>query len=410
MRQKRSIWAVGAALVATLSLGLAGCGGGGNDSGGESSESGGSAAPDASDMKIALLASAAGANDNGYNQTAIEGLEAFAEETGVDYKVVEATADYPGTLKTLAENGFQLIFSLEYDFTALIEGVGGEAPLAEQFPDTYFVVFNANPNIGEDGQPIHDNVISVMFNVNESSFLAGALAVQVIENQDVLFDSATHQLTPVPDGRKLGFIGGTQSDGITVFSDGYYQGIDYAAAELGSDVLYTVLSTFDAGFVDTAKGAQTAGTYYDQGANVVFTVAGSVADGVNARAKELKKLSIDVDADKDDSQPGYVLTSVLKNTNVPVQELGAMLLAGDLGSVGGTQVDYTLASGATGITDLSVIKQHIKQDEAAQAKWAEIEAYIADLSEKISSGEIEVSNAQLGEHLDLSTLTNVKAS
>lgn len=407
MRHKRSIWAVGAAFIAAASLGLAGCGGGAKDSGATSGDAG---TPDASGKKIALLASAAGANDNGYNQTAIEGLQDFAKETGVDYNVVEATTDYPGTLKTLAENGYQLIFSLEYDFTALIEGVGGEAPLAEQFPDTYFVVFNANPNVGEDGEPLHDNVVSVMFNVNEPSFLAGALAVQIIENQEVLLDGSMHSLTPVPEGRKVGFIGGTQSDGITVFADGYYQGIDHAAAEIGSDVMYTALSTFDAGFVDTAKGAQTAATYYDQGANVVFTVAGSVADGVNARAKELKKLSIDVDADKDETQPGYILTSVLKNTNVPVNELGHLLLDDNLSSVGGTEIDYTLASGATGITDLSTFKQHIKTDDEATAKWAEIEAYIADLTEQINSGAIQVSNAQLGEKLDLSALTNLKTS
>ena len=93
-------------------------------------------APAPANAKIALVASAAGANDNGYNQTAIEGLKQLASETGVEYKVVEATTDYPGTLKTLAQAGFNLIYSLEYDFTALIEGVGGEKPLAEQFPDT----------------------------------------------------------------------------------------------------------------------------------------------------------------------------------------------------------------------------------------------------------------------------------
>lgn len=390
-----------AAVVLAATLALSAC------SSGNAPAAPGGSAPAAAGGKIALVASAAGANDNGYNQTAIEGLKKLAAEKGVEYKVVETTTDYPGTLKTLAQAGFKLIYSLEYDFTALIEGVGGEKPLAEQFPDTTFVVFNANPNL-KDGSPIHSNVISVMFNVNEASFLAGALSVMVTENAATLFDSAAYGFTPAPEGRKVGFIGGTQSAGISVFSDGYAQGVDYAAKQVGPDAVYTMYSTFDAGFVDTAKGSTTAGTYYDQGANVVFSVAGSVGDGVAAKAKEVKKLAVMVDADKDASQPGSVLTSVLKNTNVPVYELGLKMLDGSLASEGGKEIDYNLASGATGVTDLSVIEKSIKSDDAAKAKWAEIKKSLDDIAAKIKDGSIKVSNAQVGETLDYATLTNVK--
>lgn len=367
----------------------------------------GGSAPAAASGKIALVASAAGANDNGYNQTAIEGLKKLAADKGVEYKVVEATTDYPGTLKTLAQAGFKLIYSLEYDFTALIEGVGGEKPLAEQFPDTTFVVFNANPNL-KDGAPIHKNVISVLFNVNEASFLAGALSVMVNENTQTLFDSAKYSFTAGPNGRKVGFIGGTQSAGIQVFADGYAQGVDYAAKQVGADAVYTMFSTFDAGFSDTAKGSTTGGTYFDQGANMVFSVAGSVGDGVAAKAKEVKKLAIMVDANKDDSQPGNVLTSVLKNTNVPVYELGMKMLDGTLSAQGGKEIDYNLASEATGITDLSVIEAALKTDAAAKAKWAEIRKSMDEISAKIKDGTVKVTNAQIGDTLDYATLTNVK--
>ena len=367
----------------------------------------GGSAPAGNSGKIALVASAAGANDNGYNQTAIEGLKKLAAEKEVEFKVVETTTDYPGTLKTLAQNGFKLIYSLEYDFTALIEGVGGEKPLAAQFPDTTFVVFNANPNL-KDGAPIHKNVISVLFNVNEASFLAGALSVMVNENAQTMFDSARYSFTAGANGRKVGFIGGTQSAGIQVFADGYAQGVDYAAKQIGAETVYTMFSTFDAGFADTAKGSTTGGTYFDQGANVVFSVAGSVGDGVAAKAKEVKKLAIMVDADKDDTQPGSVLTSVLKNTNVPVYELGLKMLDGTLSAQGGKQIDYNLASEATGITKLSVIEAALKTDDAAKAKWADIRKSMDDISAKIKDGTIKVTHAQIGDTLDYSTLTNVK--
>jgi len=357
---------------------------------------------------VALLCSAAGANDNGYNQSAINGLKQLKDEKGIEYKVIETTTDYPGTLKTLAESGYKLIFSLEYDFTALIEGVGGEKPLAEQFPDTIFVIFNANPNLNKDGTPIHNNVISAMFNVNEASFLAGALSVLVNESANTLFDSSKYSFTPGDEGRKVGFIGGTQSAGIEVFSFGYAEGVNYAASEIGADVVYVYYSTYDAGFVDSSQGAIIAGTYYSEGANVVYCVAGSVGDGVDVKAKEIKKLSIQVDADKDNTQPGYILTSVLKNTGVPVIELGSKLAEGTLAEDGGKEISYTLSSGATGITDLSVIESAIRTDAVAQAKWDEIKTYIENVSAKIKDGSIKVTNAQIGEKLDISTLNNIK--
>lgn len=357
---------------------------------------------------IALLCSAAGANDNGYNQTAINGLKQLKDEKGIEYKVIETTTDYPGTLETIAEAGYKLIFSLEYDFTALIKGVGGEKPLAEQFPDTIFVIFNANPNLNKDGTPIHNNVISVMFNVNEASFLAGVLSVLVNESAYTLFDSSTHSFTSGDEGRKVGFIGGTKSEGIEVFSFGYAEGVNYAASEIGADVVYVYYSTYDAGFVDSAQGAVIAGTYYSEGANIVYCVAGSVGDGVDVKAKEVKKLSIQVDADKDNSQPGYILTSVLKTTSVPVIEFGSKLVDGTLAADGGKEIFYTLASGATGITDLSVIESAIRTDAAAQAKWSEIKAYIDNVSAKIKDGSIKVTNAQIGERLNISTLSNIK--
>lgn len=401
MKKMKRIFSVALATLLTAAMALSGCAS-------SASPSSSQAESPKADQKIALLCSAAGANDNGYNQTAVNGLNQLKDEFGAEVNVVEATTDYPGALKTLAQAGYQLVFSLEYDFTALIEGVGGEKPIAEQFPETTFVVFNANPNLGADGKPIHQNVISVMFNVNEASFLAGALSVQINENAPVLFDSEKYAFTPGADGRKFGFIGGTQSAGMEGFSFGYFEGINYAAKELGSDVLYTLYSTYDAGFVDSAKGGTTAGTYYSEGANIVFTVAGSVGDGVDAKAKEVKKLSIQVDANKDASQPGHILTSVLKNTNVPVYELGRQFLDGKISENAGKEISYTLASQATGITDLSVIEAAMKTDDAAKAKWAEIKDYLDDLTAKLNSGDIKVTNGQIGEPLDVSALSNVK--
>lgn len=358
----------------------------------------------ASDMKIAIVCDAAGQNDNGYNQSAVEGAEECAESLGVEYRVVEPTESIGDTLTTLAEDGYNLIFSMEYDFDALINGEAGSDPIAAMYPDTTFVVFNATPNNDESGNPIHNNVITVLYNVNESSYLAGALSVLVNENASTLFGEG-YNFTPVDEARGLGFIGGSDSNGITVFSVGYIEGAQYAAEELG--VTYDFYAKYDAGFADSATGSSVAGTYYDQGANVVYACAGSVGDGVASKAKEEGKLAIHVDANKDDQQPGYILTSVIKNTKVVVNTLTQALVDGSLNDMDRLQV-YSLESGATTITDLSTISASILDTEDAQAKWTEIKDYLADLTTKIGSGEIKVTDMQNGDTFDESTCPNIK--
>lgn len=354
------------------------------------------------DLGIALITSAAGPNDNGYNASAIKGLEKVKSDLGINYRVVEST-DIPGSLSELAKAGYKLIFSLEYNFDALINGVGGGKPIAEQYPDTTFVIFNDNPNVNEDGTAKHKNVISVLFDVHEASFLAGALSVLVNENQEVLFNQADYSFTQGDQGRKVGFFGGTKSNGITVFGYGFAEGMNYMAKELG--VNYSYISDYNVGFSDSAAGATKANTYYSEGANVIFSVAGAVGDGVTSKAKEVKKLAIEVDANKDNNQPGYVLTSVLKNTEVPVYSIAEHYKNNTMDKVNGQVVSYDLESKATGITDLSVIESKVQ--EPGKAQWEEIKDKLEEISGKIASGEIKVTNAQAGEAFDKASLSNV---
>lgn len=353
-------------------------------------------------LGVALITSAAGANDKGYNESAIKGLEKAKKELGIDYKVVEST-DIPGSLTQLAEAGYKVIFSLEYNFDALIKGVGGNKPIAEQYPNTTFVIFNDNPNVDEKGTVINKNVVSVLFDVHEASFMAGALSTLVNENAKTLFNAQDYNFTAGDAGRKVGFLGGTKSNGITVFSYGFAEGINYVAEKL--NVKYTFYSDYNAGFSDSAAGSTKANTYYQDGANIVYAVAGAVGDGVDSKAKEVKKLSIEVDANKDANQPGYILTSVLKNTEVPVFEIIQHYKNNTLDKVNGKALSYNLASGATGITDLSTIESKIAP--AGKAKWDEIKNELDSISKKIASGEIKVTNAQAGQALDKTKLKNL---
>lgn len=386
---------VGIMLAGVMAVGsLTACGGSDKKADGDTASS---------DVSIAVICSSAGQNDNGYNQSAVDGAKKAAEELGIEYKVVEPTNGVPQALESLAEDGYDVIFNLEYDFEALISGTGGAKPIAEMYPDTTFVCVNDNPNQDENGKVIHENVISALFDVHQASYVAGALSVLVNENTETLFVTDDYKFTaPDNGGRALGFIGGTNSNGITVFSYGFIEGMNHVAEELGVD--YDYYAKYDAGFADSATGSTVAGTYYNQGANIIFSVAGSVGDGVAAKAKEEGKLMVHVDANKDAQQPGHILTSVLKNTEVPVYEITKAAVEGKIDEMERVQ-SYTLASGAASITDLAEISKYVQED--GKEKWEEIKAYIADLEKQIGDGTITVTNAQAGEEFNPSTCKNV---
>src|SRR5665647_2513840 len=89
------------ATVLTLSL-LSGCSAGSTTSTTKAAAT--------NDKKIAVVCSSAGQNDNGYNQSAVEGAKQVSTELGMQYKVVEPTNGVPAALEALAADGYNVIF------------------------------------------------------------------------------------------------------------------------------------------------------------------------------------------------------------------------------------------------------------------------------------------------------------
>ena len=382
--------------AAVLVMASACSGGAGENAASAAGSAGSASAGGKTDLKVGFVTSASGQNDNGYNRSAVEAIKTAADEYGFEYRVVEPSSSLTvgQAIEALAEEGYGLIFNLEYDFAALIDGTGaaGNVPIAEQYPDTTFVIYNDNPNVNEDGSVKYDNVYSCMFNVNEASYLAGYLAVQMNENQQALFPEG-YNLAPLSESRGIGFIGGTDSAGIRVYSYGYMMGIQAAAEEY--DVQYDYYPVYDAGFTDSAAGNTTTGNMYQNGVNVVFADCGNVGDGITERADSDGRLAIQTDADLDSTHPGHIITSVLKITGVPTRALIDAKISGELDGMDNL-LNFDLASGATGITDLSVITEAVADKDL----FEEIKAKVNDQAEKIKSGEIDVVNAQIGEELD----------
>ena len=145
------------------------------------------------------------------------------------------------------------------------------------------------------------NVTNVLFQEQEGSYLAGALAAMVTKDTSIKGTNAD---------KVIGAIGGAKSTGIDKFLVGYQQG----AQDTDKDT--KVLVAYANSFGDPAKGKELTDAQFSQGADIVYQVAGGTGQGVIQSAQQAGHFAIGVDTDQDFLAPGNVLTSMIKRTDL----------------------------------------------------------------------------------------------
>ncbi len=186
---------------------FAGCAG--NDDGDQASNSPSANQPDDGDntsdpndnsKKMAVICSAGGLGDNGYNDASKRGIDRAAEELGLEYTLVEPAEVSQGEtyLRQFAQEGYGLVVTLEYSHADAVEMVAAE------FPDITFVVFNLVIDM--------PNVISVMFDIQDAAYLAGIIAGEITKDDVTIIED--RDMIP---GNTIGFIAATDSPGFQVF-------------------------------------------------------------------------------------------------------------------------------------------------------------------------------------------------
>ncbi len=303
----------------------------------------------ASELKVAMVTDEGGVNDQSFNQSAWEGLQRAEEEIeGVksSYQESTQTADYEPNFETLLDAGNNLIWGVGYKLADATESA------ALDNPDVKFGI------VDYAYEQVPENLVSILFKDEQSSFLVGYIAGKTTETN------------------KVGFVGGIEGDVIKAFESGYKAGVLYAAKEDGKEI--EIMVQYAASFTDSAKGKAIAQNMYQQGADVVFHAAGGVGDGVIEAAKEQGKWAIGVDRDQNDLAPDNVLTSAMKRVDVAVYNVAKDIQEGKF--EGGTVVVYGLENdGAVDIAPTS--------DKNVRPEILEV---IPKLKEDIISGTIEV--------------------
>lgn len=291
-----------------------------------------------SDLRVALIIAQGGLGDRSYNDSAFAGLTLAAQEFGVEVVPIESSdpvGEGEQLLRTAAEAGFDLVITLEFShFDPL-------ARVAPDYPDTLFSIVNIVVD-----QP---NIVSVMFDEHTGSYLAGALAALVTNDADI---------PNTNEDAVIGVIGGVQSSGIDVFLDGYLQG----ACAINPEI--DVLVAYSNGFGDPATGRELALAMNEQGADVVYQVAGGTGQGVIEAAKDTGFWAVGVDSDQDYLAPGFVLTSMLKRVDIAVYDLISRLVSGEL--EGGTVAQYGLPQNGVGLSEMTYSRHLIPREYMEQ--------------------------------------------
>ena len=237
----------------------------------------------------ALIYDGGGKFDKSFNEAAFNGAEMFKAEGGA-YQDLDISGQGDAmreqAMRQFASRGFSPIITPGFSWETALRTV------APEFPDTQFTIIDAVVDL--------PNVQSVIFKEHEGSYLVGVLAAMKSESG------------------KVGVIPAFNFDLLEAFACGYVQGAKSINPDI--EVLQTYVGTgFDA-FNDPGKATEVAKSQLDQGADVIFAVAGGAGGGVLQAAADAGKFGIGVDSNQNYLHPGSVLTSMLKRVDLVTYE------------------------------------------------------------------------------------------
>ncbi len=344
MRTTRTGLVIGAAVASTILL--AGCSGGATASGG-----------DDDGFRYALVTPGA-AGDGSFIDASIAGVERAEQELGVTGSVVEAesVSQQESVLRSTVATHPDIILAPGLDPDSLLA-------VAEENPDQ---LFGVPSDIFVDELP--DNVQAYSINVKDSSFLGGYVAGSLTTT------------------KKVGAVLGIDNPGLNQFFYGFKQGVLAACPDC------TVTPTYLNGeFGDPAVGQEAALGLYQDGADIVYAVAGLSGQGVFTAAESVGALAIGVDVNQDDDAPGTVITSVMKRVDQTTFKLIESAKNGDFES------GFVTAGIADGVTGLSWFDGSTTFEEEGPADLAaEVPALrdeVESLQQQIIDGSIVVCDA-----------------
>ncbi|MEU4713465.1 BMP family ABC transporter substrate-binding protein [Micromonospora purpureochromogenes] len=268
---------------------------------GEAPEDDNNAGNGAKKYSACMVTDVGGIDDKSFNTSAWKGLqEAKKANDNIDIKYVasKAEADYEVNLTGYVNQ--------KCDFILAVGGLMSDATkkAATSNPNQQFGIVDANPGV--------DNIYPMQFDTAQAAFQAGYLAAGMSK------------------AGKVGTYGGLPIPPVTIFMDGFADGVAHYNKAKGKSVQVlgwdkaTQKGLFTNDFVKQDEGKKVSDALVAQGADIIMPVAGGAGLGTTAAAQASggKYSVIWVDVDGCESTPNCpaLVTTVVKNIPDAVKE------------------------------------------------------------------------------------------
>lgn len=326
---------------------------------GDGGEAGGAA-----DFKACMVSDDGGFDDQSFNETAYAGLMRAADELGVQTDEIEshAESDFAPNVQAMIDADCDIVVTVGFLLADATEAA------AQQNPDVKFAIVDYDSFEGVD------NARGLLFNTAESSFLAGYLAAAQSNTGTV------------------GTFGGLNIPTVTIFMDGFAQGVEHYNEAKGASVNVVGWNVdsqdgqfVPGGFGDVAGGRNTADTLIAQGADVIMPVAGPAGLGglqaAEASGGNVKAIWVDTDGCESTEFCSVLYSSVVKEMDTAVFDSIQAALDGSFSS---EHYVGTLENEGTSLAPF-----HELDAEVSDETKAELEQLRAD----IISGAIVIESA-----------------
>jgi basic membrane protein A len=323
---------------------------------------GGSTTAAKSNFLPCMVSDAGGFDDKSFNQTSYEGLTSAAKDLGITFKKAESknANDYAPNIQSLVDQNCNLVISVGFNLKDATEKA------AKANPDIDFATV-------DDNEITADNVRPIVFDTAQAAFLGG-------------YAAASYSKSGV-----VGTFGGMQFPTVTIFMDGFADGVKYFNEKKGKNVkvvgwdVATQTGSFTGGFDanDTAK--QAAQGLIDQGVDVMMPVGGpiyqSAAQAIKDSGKPIALVGVDTDVYvSDPSVKDLLLTSVMKGLDTAT---AAVVKDAAGGKFTNTPYVGTLKNNGVGLAPFHDFAS--KVDPSLQGELDTIKAGIIDGSIKVTS-------------------------
>jgi basic membrane protein A len=205
-----------------------------------------------------MVTDTGGINDKSFNQSAWEGMQqAAAANPDVTVKYLQSTSqsDYVPNINTFIGQKCGIVVTVGFLMAQATQTAAQKNPTAQ-----FAIVDNAYT-------PVIKNVDALVFNTVQDGFLGGYLAAGMTKTG------------------KVATFGGMQLPTVTIYMDGFWDGVQYYNAQHKTKVQVlgwseaTQKGSFTGDFTNQTKGQTTTQTFISEGADIIFPVAGNVGLG-----------------------------------------------------------------------------------------------------------------------------------